>query len=1117
MDRDVLRRLAAVRRKRSRVEALNGLLRSLAVSAGMALVFLLIESIIPAPSPVRTAAFWAVLGTCAVLLVPGTVVPLLRLAGILRDEPDEETASRVGAAFPGVRDRLMNALQLQRERGRGLYSDDLIDASLSDISANVSGVDFLKTVPTGRMLRTAQALGALAAVGVLLVTLFPGTFLEAGRRLINYGEAYAAAAPFRLIVTPGNREVVRGESVQITIEVDGARLPSLVLESRPAGQAVYDVRDLVPGQDGTFRHEFQALRSTTTYRARARSVVSDEFMLTVLDRPAVRLLRVLLTPPSYTGLPPRQLDDNVGDMTALRGTRAAVSVESNKELAAAALVFGDSSRLPLAVSGRTGNGTATLRREGTYQIDLVASDGTTSADPVQYTIRLVSDAFPAAAIPLPGRNVSVVDDTSLALAFKITDDFGFSSLRLAYRLAQSRYEQAAEQFTYLDVPLPAANATELTVPYLWPLRPLALAPEDVVQYYVEVFDNDRVSGPKSAVSETYTLRLPSLEEVTSRVEQGHEASLETMREALKQAEEARREMEELRRDLAREQDKQNWQTQKKAEEAVRQYEEAQKKIEGAAQMVDELTQEMQQHRLLSQETLAKYQELQSLMQQMNSPELAEALKRLQQAMQQMNPDALRQAMQQFQMTEETFRKSIERTINLLKRIQVEQKLDAMLKEIDEIAARQEALAKETERTGPTDTRTADGLSERQRDLADDARRLEEDAEELQKAMQEFPREMPTEEMQEAEQQLSESGLRDDMQESEASLQRRQMDAAAQSQRSAAEKLRSFGERMHQVQRSMRQNQQQQVVNEMRRSLQDLLTLSDRQEAMRAETRGLEQNSPQFRDMAQRQMEATRDLSSVTERMAGLSQKTFGITPEMGKALGDAMRSMGNAVQSLDDRNGNAATGQQSAALGSLNEAARMMQATLGAMMQGEGAQGMGMAGLMQRLQQMSGQQQGINEGTRQLGGMSPQQAAEYGRLAAEQGLVRKSMEQLAREAAASGALSRMLGDLQRAAQEMREVQTDLARGSVTPETLRKQERILSRLLDSQRSMRERDYEQRRQAETGRNVARTGPESIDPSTVEGRDRLRRDLLRALEEGYSKEYQDLIRKYFELLAE
>lgn len=172
---------------------------------------------------------------------------------------------------------------------------------------------------------------------------------------------------------------------------------------------------------------------------------------------------------------------------------------------------------------------------------------------------------------------------------------------------------------------------------------------------------------------------------------------------------------------------------------------------------------------------------------------------------------------------------------------------------------------------------------------------------------------------------------------------------------------------------------------------------------------------------------------------------------------------------------------------------------------------------MQGLQRLTGRQQGINRGTQQLEGMTRQQAAALGRLAGEQGAVRKSLEQLAREAAGSGELSKLLGDLNRIVREMREVQTDLAQGDLNPETLRKQDRILSRLLESQRSLRERDYERRRRAEGGTNVARMSPGKIDLSGQESRNRLREDLLKALQEGYSRDYEELIRRYFEVLEQ
>jgi hypothetical protein len=149
--------------------------------------------------------------------------------------------------------------------------------------------------------------------------------------------------------------------------------------------------------------------------------------------------------------------------------------------------------------------------------------------------------------------------------------------------------------------------------------------------------------------------------------------------------------------------------------------------------------------------------------------------------------------------------------------------------------------------------------------------------------------------------------------------------------------------------------------------------------------------------------------------------------------------------------------------------------------------------------------------------MTPEQAEKMGRLAGEQGMVRKSLEELQREAAAAGQLSKMLGDLRSIAQEMREVQTDLAQGTANPETVKKQERILSRLLESQRSLNERDYENRRRAETGKNHPGQSPVALDLSTQEGRTHLRQDLLKALKEGYARDYEELIREYFNALQQ
>lgn len=1114
---EIVSRLAAARKKEHMAAVVTGVLFSALAILAVALVVLVLEGAMFFPVGVRTAAFWSIVLFGVGLVLFKIVLPILRATGVLASDSDHVTASKVGMRFPAIRDHLVNILQLFEERGKSRqYSADLIDAAFADTREEVISHDFTAIVDYSHARRIGRSLAVVAVIAVLLFGLFPSSLSSSFDRLVHYRESYERPSPFKFIVEPGNKEVVKGETVRMTVRVEGIPQNEIVLAMKPEVQLEFEHQRLEAGPDGVFRYDFPPLKSTLVYKVQSGDVGSDEYMLKVIDRPTVKMLRLALTFPSYTKLAQRQLDDNAGDVTALKGTRISYSIESNKNLQSATLVFNDNTEHELSVSGTKASGIIPLLVDRTYHIRLRDDEGIANAEPIEYSLKVIADTYPSAVIEVPGRNLDIAENQTLSMLLHIKDDYGFSRLRLAHKLVQSRYEQPAAEYSFTQIPIPEGTRTEGLIAYIWKIADLSLVPEDVVSYYVEVFDNDNVSGPKSARSEVYTLRLPSLDEVFADLDKGHDVSLESMREALKDAQEARKQMDELVQQMKKTPQKMDWQDQKKAEDAVRKYEEVQKKIEEINKTVDKMVEQMQKNEVISKETLEKYQELQQLMEQMNSPEFAEAMKKMQQAMMQMNPEQMKQALQNFQFSEENFRKSIERTMNLLKRIQIEQKLDEAIKRAEQLSKQQEELAAKTEQINPSDKQRLDDLARQQKDLQKQLDQLQKELADLQKKMEEFPTEMPLDEMKQAREQLDQSELGEEMEQSAQQMQSGQPQQAMQSQKSAMKKMGQFLEQMQQVRKAMQENQQRQIVNEMRRSIQDLLDLSRREEALKNDARQLQQNSQRFRDNAAEQMEVMRDLGTVANNMSRLSQKTFGISPEMGKSIGDAMREMNNALKSLDQRNGMAVAPSQENAMQSLNEAASQMQNAMNAMMQGQSGQGMGMAGLMQRLGQMTAQQQGINQGTQNLG-TGQQQAAEMARLAGEQGMVRKSLEQLAREAAQSGDLKKLLGDLSRTAEEMREVQTDLAQGNVNPETLRKQDRILSRLLDSQRSARERDFEKKRKSESGRELARKSPGPLDLSTQEGKNQLRQDMLKALEEGYARDYEDLIKKYFELLEQ
>ena len=319
---------------------------------------------------------------------------------------------------------------------------------------------------------------------------------------------------------------------------------------------------------------------------------------------------------------------------------------------------------------------------------------------------------------------------------------------------------------------------------------------------------------------------------------------------------------------------------------------------------------------------------------------------------------------------------------------------------------------------------------------------------------------------------------------------------------------------------MKQENQMQTFTDMMRILDNLLSLSKEQEDLKNKLQNFDPNSSQFEQNLQKQNEIKKNLNRILDQMSELSQKTFAITPEMGKAIGNANQSMNQSMQSMQNRNGSMATLSQGDAMMHLNEAADLMKSSLESMMQGGGSGSGGMMSLMQQLQQMSGQQMNLNNLTQMLkqmqsGQLDPQQQGQLQRLAQQQDLIRKSLDDLNKEAKQSGESKKIPADLENVVNQMKEVVSDMNSEKLSDELIQKQERILSKLLDAQRSINERDFEKERKSQSGQEITRKSPAELNLSKQERKEKLKDELNRAIREGYSRDYEELIRKYYEAL--
>ncbi|MBD3290014.1 hypothetical protein GF337_14495 [candidate division KSB1 bacterium] len=484
---------------------------------------------------------------------------------------------------------------------------------------------------------------------------------------------------------------------------------------------------------------------------------------------------------------------------------------------------------------------------------------------------------------------------------------------------------------------------------------------------------------------------------------------------------------------------------------------------------------------------------------------------MQQAMENVDPEELKKAVENLDINQEEFLKNLEKSIELLKRLQIEQKMDEVLKRAEELLKEQEEIV---ENANDDNSDKKDELAKQQQDAHKRADELSKELENLEKNMSEFE-DMPNDRLKAANEMMDREKISQKMEQARQNFQQGKMTDARKFGQKAQNSLSELTDMLQNARQDLLQGQKQQVMAELKHLSHDLLSLSKSQEEVLNEGRQLAQSSPQIENVAERQQNLINGLERVTQQSGELSKKTLFVNSQMGKTLGKSLKEMQDALKNLEERNTSRASREQTRAMNSLNEAVLQVQQSMQNL--AASSSSTGMQEMFEQLSKMSGKQKGINQQTLQLGmngKLSMQQQAAMARLAAEQGALRKSMEQLQRE---FGSRSDLLGRLDQVAQDMEDVVKDLQTRNVNRNTINKQRRILSRLLDAQKSVHKREFSKKRQAETGKYYLARSPGDLPQNMGERDIQLREDLLKALKQGYSRDYQELIKKYFEALVD
>jgi hypothetical protein len=1044
-------------------------------------------------------------GTFAVLAW-GLAVWIVRPMAVTIDA--RAVASSIEREHPELGERLESAAGLWSKRGgcRTGYSVELIDGLILRVVAQAAGVDFAGSGGVeGRRLWTVRlaATAAICAVALLAVSPRLGPALE---RLGHPFDAVRSPAT-TIIVRPGDVTLVSGCDLEVDALVrgpvgDGALLRFEIAGELPAERAM---EERAPGDYGSALRD---VRFEVEYSVAAADVESPRYVARVVERPFVTGIRLDYAFPDYSGLLPRTTEENTGDITALLGTRVAITLSASKPLDRAELLFGNGVALELERHGpRMFRGEVTVTEANTYTISILDRDGLTNPSPTVHSIVAVRDEYPLVKIVEPGEDREVPRGMVLPVAVSAIDDYGVGSVSIRYAL-EGRVDEGV-----VPVALARGGATrEVARQIEWDLAETGILPGSLLIYFAEVVDNDAVSGPKLARSQSYVLRFPSMAELYRDVTGEQDDIVAELDELANEQESIREEFQELREEL-RSDPTIEWQKQERIEAALERQEEIAGGVAETADRMSELRDRMSESDRVTLDTIAKMDELTKLLDEVATGEMRQLLDEIRDAMSRLSADDISRAAERVERTQKDYLRRLEKTLNLLRRVKAEQELADIANRAESLADRERKIGREAGED-PGDT-ACDNLAREQERAVEDAGELRRDLERAVEDMRSVD-ETAAGEMREAASQMDRSETLGTMDKARANLAGGKPGEAQPQCESASGDLLALFTSLSSCKSGMGRSTQMRDRETTLRMIDELLGVSAEQEEIVEAVEGRSRiPRATIVELVAKEADLIAAMSAIAERTFERTKDSFVIDPKLLRAFGVVQSAMSRAAGRIAE--GGASAGHREArdALGRTNELIVALLSTRQSQSQGGGG---ATEELMEQLRGMAKRQEELANATEELRQRLEEASASpaEGELAEIRARQEKLLEEARRLAEEMGDRREILGRLDDTVEDMEAALAEMQRSGASREAVNRQRRILSRLLDAQRSLRRRDYAQERRSRTGDEYARTTPGALPEGLARATEELREDLLRAMQHEYPAEYRELIRAYFEGLA-
>lgn len=1038
---------------------IKGLFLALTVYLLWYLIIVLAEHFGHFSTTFRTILFFITGLMYIIILIWMIIIPVLQLFKIGKVLNYYQASKILGKYFPEVSDRLQNTLELKELAEKDIFEKDIIIASINQRTKSLSPVPFLSAINLKGNVKYLRFLAPLIFVVFVLFLVWPSIFSDATERIINFNTHYETPAPFKFTVLNDSLVVRKGSDFTLEVRAAGQYSPDQVKISYGGNDFYMEKKST-----GVFQYNFKGLNNGVKFNLSAADVNSGEYEITVLPAPAIISFEIFVDAPDYTGVEDKKLS-NSGDLNIPVGSVVHWSFNT-LFMSELSMVF-DSSEYKTEKNGKEYTLERKIMNSEKYSIN-VMNEFFNENTGINYQINVIPDLYPTIRVQ------DVADTTQLSIVYFngfVDDDYGFSSLRFICKPGE-------DSDTLIKIAIPfSRNISSQDFYFAFDFS--SLDPEGKnVTYYFEVGDNDGVNGAKYSRTREMQFLLPGADDLQTMSSETNKETEEKINEAKDVSNQIRKDIEDLQKKLINEQ-----MTSFERNQMMQQIMDNQNKLEDLMNEINKEQSKLQQYKeqfSKNEDLIKKQEEINELMESIMDEEMMKLMEELQKLMEEFDKDKFFEIADDIEFSSEEMEKQMDNTLELLKKAEVEERMDKTIDDLQELAKEHEELSEQTQNK----ELSQEELQQKQAEHQEEFEKIKEEYKETMEKNSNLEEPIDMEDFQEEMEEISEM-----MEQSQEDLGENKNKKASKSQKQSSQSMQEMSEQMESMMAGQSMEQMQENMEDIQQVLENLITFSFDQEDILTNQKSLTVRDPRYKEYIVKQKNAQNNFDIIRDSLDAMAGRIPELGPLVSNEIAQIYKNLDLIMDEIGENRRYKVDAAQQLVMTSANNLALLlmemleqMQQQMSMQMQGEGQcnncknQGQGKPkpmGQMRDLQQ--GMKQQIQDMINQMqnGGMTPgnKNSEQLAKMLMQQ----EMMQQMVNDMMNSGISPESAKILNEINHMMEENLNDIINGNVTQQTINRQEQILTRLLQAENSEREREIDQKRRSNEAKEYKLSNPD------------------------------------------